>query len=73
MPERHEVLHSLLKTVFEGERLTTAEVEERLEHHYGYRCPDDLAKSLAMMRRLGLIRGEPDRERGGWLWWMDEE
>jgi len=73
MPERHELLRTLLKDVFKGEKLSTAEVEERLQLDYGYRCPDDLAKSLALLRRSGIIKGEPDRERGGWIWWMDNE
>ena len=70
MTPRHEFLLKLLQEFFEDQRLSTAEIEERLEDNFGYRCPDELAKSLARLRRKGLIKGEPDRERGGWIWWM---
>ena len=71
MLPRHEYVLMLLKEIFDNEKLSTAEVEERLDESFGYRCPDDLAKSLALLRLKGLIKGDPDREKGGWLWWMD--
>ncbi len=52
-----------------GDRLTTAEATDRLEHLFGYRCPDDLAKTLAKYRRAGFICGQVSMERGGWIWW----
>jgi len=55
------------------EKLTTGEASDRLDHLFGYRCPDDIAKTLSKLRKAGLIRGEIDMEAGGWLWWADEE
>jgi hypothetical protein len=55
------------------EELTTAEATDRLEHLFGYRCPDDLAKTLAKLRKAGRVKGRVSVERGGWIWWADEE
>ena len=67
-PERCEVIKKAL-----GSRcLTTIELEAVLESA-GARCPDDLARTLNVMRRKGLIRGEVSTERGGWIWWAEGE
>ncbi len=67
-PERYEVIKKAL-----GNRcLTTIELEEVLESE-GARCPDDLARTLNVMRRKGLIKGEVSTERGGWIWWVEDE
>ncbi len=50
--------------------LTTQELEELLLERYRYRCPDDLAKSLNMLRRTGELQGRVSVERGGWIWWV---
>ena len=55
------------------DRLTTAEATDRLEHLFSYRCPDDLAKTLAKYRKAGRIKGQVSLEHGGWIWWADEE
>ncbi len=59
--------------VFGDEVLTTAEVEHRLDSRFGYRCPDDLAKTMAKFRKAGLVKGKVSMERGGWVWWVDDE
>lgn len=56
-----------------GGRITTREASERLESIFGYRCPDDIAKTLTRLRREGLVKGEVSMEAGGWVWWADEE
>ncbi|MCL2318329.1 MAG: hypothetical protein FWC44_04700 [Methanomassiliicoccaceae archaeon] len=56
-----------------NDRITTREATERLEHLFGYRCPDDLAKTLSKLRKAGLVKGEIDMEAGGWMWWADDE
>jgi len=56
-----------------NDRITTREATDRLEHLFGYRCPDDLAKTLSKLRKAGLVKGEIDMEAGGWTWWADEE
>lgn len=53
--------------------LTTKEATDRLEHLFEYRCPDDLAKTLMKYRKAGKIKGQISMDRGGWVWWADEE
>lgn len=53
--------------------LTTKEATDRLEHLFQYRCPDDLAKTLMKYRKAGKIKGQTSFERGGWVWWVDDE
>ncbi|MBE6521003.1 MAG: hypothetical protein IKM91_03105 [Candidatus Methanomethylophilaceae archaeon] len=55
------------------DKLTTAQATDRLEHLFSYRCPDDLAKTLAKYRKTGQIKGQVSFEHGGWIWWADEE
>ena len=56
-----------------NDKITTREATDRLEHLFGYRCPDDLAKTLSKLRKAGLVKGEIDMDAGGWLWWADGE
>ncbi len=58
---------------FGDEKLTTKEVETRLAELFDYHCPDDFAKSMSKMRQAGLVKGEVSMEKGGWVWWVDEE
>jgi len=55
------------------DRLTTRDASERLDSLFGYRCPDDLAKTLSKYRKEGLMKGEISMDLGGWVWWVDEE
>ncbi|MDW5561663.1 MAG: hypothetical protein SA339_00425 [Methanomassiliicoccus sp.] len=66
--KRHELI---IKTLY-GRRLTTIELEALLKSE-GAACPDDLARTLNVMRRKGLIKGAVSTERGGWVWWIKEE
>jgi hypothetical protein len=66
----------LLRMIWEAlgnDMLTTREATDRLEHLFSYRCPDDLAKTLSKYRRESRIKGAISMERGGWIWWADEE
>ncbi|MDR1690580.1 MAG: hypothetical protein LBR42_01880 [Candidatus Methanoplasma sp.] len=56
-----------------GDRLTTKEASDRLDHLFNYRCPDDIAKTLSKLRKAGLIKGEISMDAGGWIWWADDE
>ena len=72
----HMTGDELLDMIWEAlgdDRLTTAQATDRLEHLFAYRCPDDLAKTLAKYRRAGRIKGQVSMEHGGWIWWADEE
>ena len=64
---------ALIWEVLGEDRLTTREASDKLDHIFGYRCPDDIAKTLSKLRKAGLIKGEISMEAGGWLWWADEE
>ena len=55
------------------DRLTTREASERLDHLFNYRCPDDLAKTLTKLRSEGLVKVQISMDRGGWIWWVDDE
>lgn len=57
---------------FESRQLTTIELEAIL-HEKGAQCPDDLARTLNIMRRKGLIKGAISTERGGWVWWVEDQ
>lgn len=63
----------LIWEVLGEDRLTTGEATEKLDHLFGSRCPDDVAKVLSKLRKAGLIKGEISMEAGGWIWWADEE
>jgi hypothetical protein len=66
--ERHDTIRKALS----GRRLTTIELEAVLESE-GAHCPDDLARTLNVMRRKGLIKGAVSTERGGWVWWVEDQ
>ena len=55
-----------------NDRITTREAAARMEGLFGYRCPDDMAKTLARHRTEGIIRGEISMDAGGWVWWVDD-
>ena len=66
----------LLRMVWEAlgdDRIGTFEATDRLDSLFGYRCPDDLVKTLTKFRKAGYIKGEISMELGGWIWWADEE
>lgn len=52
--------------------MSTKEVEDYLFEHYRYRCPDDLTKSMNMLRQVGEVNGKVSVEHGGWIWWIDK-
>lgn len=70
------MLSQIIKFVwyaFGDEKLTTKEVEFRLAELFDYHCPDDFAKSMMKLKQAGLVKGEVSQEKGGWVWWVDEE
>ena len=66
-----EERYSLIIEKLRGQALTTIELENILAEE-GVRCPDNLARTLNVMRRKGLIKGKVSTERGGWVWWVEE-
>ena len=68
--------NDLLPMIWESlgdDRLTTREASEGLDHLFNYRCPDDLAKTLTKYRSEGFVKGQISMDRGGWIWWVDDE
>ena len=59
--------------VFGKDKLTTREVEFRLAELFDYHCPDDFAETMNKLKQAGLVKGEVSVERGGWIWWVDDE
>ncbi len=55
------------------DKVTTKEATDRLEEAFKYRCPDDLAKTFMKYRKAGLLKGQVSMDRGGWVWWVDDE
>ena len=55
------------------DKVTTREATDRLEQAFQYRCPDDLAKTFMKFRKAGHIKGQVSVDRGGWVWWVDDE
>ncbi|HUT27581.1 MAG TPA: hypothetical protein VMW85_05995 [Methanomassiliicoccales archaeon] len=70
MNEALRMVMDALRGVMGDKRYTTMEVEEMLDI-FGYRCPDDLARSLNKLRKMGLVCGEVDREKACWVWWVE--
>jgi hypothetical protein len=66
--EHHQAIIQLLRK----KPLTTIELEAIFIKD-GSQCPDDLARTLNIMRRKGLIKGEVSTERGGWVWWVENK
>ncbi len=60
-----------IRSILSQGQLTTLELEKKLRQQ-GSPCPDDLARTLNIMRRNGLIKGAPSPEKGAWVWWAEE-
>lgn len=67
LEERYVLIENALKFRV----LTTVELELLLRDANSG-CPDDLARTLNIMRRKGLIKGAVSHERGCWVWWVEE-
>ena len=70
MNEALSMVMEALRGVMSEERYTTRGVEGLLDT-FGYRCPDDLARSLNKLRQMGLLCGEVDRDKACWVWWIE--
>ncbi len=65
--EAEGLLIDLLKEA--GRPLTTREVQEETQKQL-VRCPDTTAVLLNRLRIKGQIKGEMNKERKGWIWWV---
>jgi hypothetical protein len=53
-------------------RMTTKDLEKEVRRT-GKRCPDSAVRFLMRLRTGGKIRGEVVIDKGGWIWWVEEE
>ena len=60
-----------IRTFLLDNKRTTREVETFMDFTFDYHCPDDFTRSLNKLRKMGLIKGEVDFEKGGWVWWIN--
>jgi predicted transcriptional regulator len=65
--EAEELLVNLLKEA--GRPLTTREVQGETQKRL-VRCPDATVVLLNRLRIKGCIKGEMNKERKGWIWWV---
>ncbi len=70
-PQGDEAVDAILDILREaGEPVTTREVGEEMQKKQ-LRCPDSTIVFLNNLRRKGVIHGERNKERRGWIWWLD--
>ncbi|TQS81718.1 hypothetical protein A3207_05735 [Candidatus Methanomassiliicoccus intestinalis] len=65
-----EEKYKIVSGVLGENRYTTLELEAAMADQ-GTQCPDDLARTLNVLKRKGMICGEVSTERGGWVWWIE--
>mgnify|MGYP007050338984 FL=1 len=73
MPEVQRDVAPLIWEALGDLRMTTGQIASALESMFGYRCPDDLAKTMTKLKRRGLVKGQVSMEHGGWIWWADDD
>jgi hypothetical protein len=66
-----ETRNQAILDILRAQKLTSIELEHLLRDQK--LCPDDLARTLNIMRRKGLIKGAVSTERGGWVWWVEDQ
>ena len=67
LQERYGAIYNVLV----GRMLTITEIKQALAN-IEVHCPDDLARTLSVMRKKGIIKGKLCPERGAWVWWVEE-
>ena len=60
-----------IREILSRKPVTTLELDAVLREQ-GSPGPDDLARTLNVMRRKSLINGAPSPEKGAWVWWVEE-
>jgi hypothetical protein len=53
-----------------GMPLSTREIQQQTEKKL-VRCPDNTIVFLNRLRLKGVIKGERNKEKRGWVWWVD--
>jgi hypothetical protein len=62
----------LLSVLREHGRMTTRELEASAQQ-IGKKCPDGAVKFLMRLKVKGVIKGEVDVDKGGWVWSVGPE
>jgi hypothetical protein len=65
--EADQLILQLLREA--GRPLTTREVQEETQKRL-VRCPDSTVVFLNKLRLKGIVHGEMNKERRGWVWWV---
>jgi hypothetical protein len=52
-----------------GHPMTTREIQQETEKRL-VRCPDSTVVFLNKLRIRGVIKGELNKEKRGWVWWV---
>jgi repressor of nif and glnA expression len=65
--EADKLILQLLKEA--GRPLSTREVQEETQKRL-VRCPDSTVVFLNKLRIRGLVHGEMNKEKRGWVWWV---
>ncbi len=65
--EADKLIIQLLKD--EGKPLTSREVQAETEKRL-VRCPDTTVVYLNKLRINGIIKGEMNKEKRAWIWWI---
>lgn len=65
--EADKLIIQLLKDA--GKPLTSREVQAETEKRL-VRCPDTTVVYLNRLRINGIIKGEMNKEKRAWLWWI---
>ena len=65
--EADKLIIQLLKNA--GKPLTSREVQAETEKRL-VRCPDTTVVYLNRLRINGVIKGEMNKEKRAWLWWI---
>jgi hypothetical protein len=58
--------------ILKKKRFTIIEINELLKEN-AIHCPDDLARTLNVMRKKKLIHSEFCEEKSAWVYWADKE
>lgn len=61
------ILHVLKEA---GIPLSTREIQQQAEKKL-VRCPDTTIVFLNRLRLKGVIKGERNKEKRGWVWWIE--
>ena len=63
-----DVAYDLIKQVLRDEKLSTTQIELRLQKEFSYHCPDSIAKTLQKLKVKNLI--ENKTQNGEIIWYL---